>query len=314
MRGTGGFSTSRTTRPSSSSATPKRWGSGTRASRISASGSEPAELVDELGDPVPDQVVAQVHDEAVLAQKVPGGEHGVGEAERRLLGDEGHRGAESRAVADRRPHLRAGLAGDDPDLGDAGGDHRLDPVEEDRLVGDGDQLLGAGVGDRPQPGARAPAEDQRLHLVTSVSPRRAAPPARRDPDRAAPPAADRIPGRADAMIRVHRDIEDVPTASTVPDTRLPAHRGGPAGPPSAQGGVDQTVGGSWNQPATSTMASMVPGRCRGRPPRLSPVADSWTITEVGGVLAGSMLRSLAIGLGDAGRVEGEEVKDVPAPP
>ena len=39
---------------------------------------------------------------------------------------------------------------------------RLDAVEEDRLVGDGHQLLGAGVGQRPQTRAFAAAENQSL--------------------------------------------------------------------------------------------------------------------------------------------------------
>ena len=60
----------------------------------------------------------------------------------------------------RRHHLGAGVADDHADLGDAGGDHRLDPVEQDRLVGDRHQLLGAGVGDRAQPGAGSAGEDR----------------------------------------------------------------------------------------------------------------------------------------------------------
>ena len=56
-----------------------------------------------------------------------------------------------------------GVADDDADLGDAGRDHGLDPVEQDRLVGDRHQLLGAGVGDRPQAGAGTAGEDQSLH-------------------------------------------------------------------------------------------------------------------------------------------------------
>ena len=64
---------------------------------------------------------------------------------------------------DRRHHLVAGLADDDADLGDPGADHVLDAVEEDGLVGDGHQLLGAGVGDRAEPGAGATGQDEALH-------------------------------------------------------------------------------------------------------------------------------------------------------
>ena len=53
---------------------------------------------------------------------------------------------------------------------DAGGDERLDAVEQDRLVGDRHQLLGAGVGERPQPRALAAAENQSLHRNAAVSP------------------------------------------------------------------------------------------------------------------------------------------------
>ena len=41
--------------------------------------------VDELGDAADDEVVAEVHDEVVVAEEVAGDEHAVREAERRLL-------------------------------------------------------------------------------------------------------------------------------------------------------------------------------------------------------------------------------------
>ena len=43
-------------------------------------------------------------------------------------------------------------------------DQRFDAVEQHRFVGDGHQLLGAGVGERAQARALAPAEDQSLHV------------------------------------------------------------------------------------------------------------------------------------------------------
>ena len=51
---------------------------------------------------------------------------------------------------------------------DPGGRHVVDPVEEDRLVGDRDQLLGAGVGDRAQSRASTARQDQALHRGTTV--------------------------------------------------------------------------------------------------------------------------------------------------
>ena len=54
--------------------------------------------------------------------------------------------ARTRAVADGRADLGAGVADDDAEVVDAGGGHLLDSVEEDRLVGDGNELLGARCG------------------------------------------------------------------------------------------------------------------------------------------------------------------------
>ena len=54
---------------------------------------------------------------------------------------------------------------DDPDVLDAGLGHRLDAVEEHRLVGDRNELLGARVGDRAQAHALAAGEDEALHEV-----------------------------------------------------------------------------------------------------------------------------------------------------
>ena len=72
--------------------------------------------------------------------------------------------AEPRAVPDGLADLVAGLGGDDdPDLLDPGVGHRLDPVEEDGPVGDGDELLGAREGDRLQARALAAGEDEALH-------------------------------------------------------------------------------------------------------------------------------------------------------
>ena len=96
-------------------------------------------------------------------------QHAVGEAERRVLGDVRDAGAEARAVADRRDDLVGGVADDDADLVDPRRDHVLDPVEQDRLVRDRHQLLGARVRDRAQPGARAARQDQPLHRVRQAS-------------------------------------------------------------------------------------------------------------------------------------------------
>ena len=60
------------------------------------------EGADERGEVLLEQVVAEVHHEVVVAEEVAGDQHAVGQAERRVLGDVGDRGAEAAAVAERR--------------------------------------------------------------------------------------------------------------------------------------------------------------------------------------------------------------------
>jgi hypothetical protein len=52
------------------------------------------------------------------------------------------------------------VADHDAEIGDARVPDGFKAVEEDRLVGDGNELLGAGVGDRPEPRAAPAGEDQ----------------------------------------------------------------------------------------------------------------------------------------------------------
>ena len=149
---------------------PKRCGSGTCFSRICAAGGSTLapgvlERVDERAEVLLEQVVAEVHHEVVVAEEVAGDQHAVREAERSVLRDVRDLGAPLRAVAERRHHLVARVADDHADLGDAGGDHRLDAVEQDRLVGDRHELLGPGVGDRPQTRAGTAGQDQTFHDV-----------------------------------------------------------------------------------------------------------------------------------------------------
>ena len=121
------------------------------------------ELVDELGDAADDEVVAEVHDEVVVAEEVLRDEHAVGQAQRGLLLDVGHADAELGAVADGRLDLGRGVADDDADVGDARVADRLEAVEQHRLVGHRHQLLGGGVRDGPQPRACTTGQDQCLH-------------------------------------------------------------------------------------------------------------------------------------------------------
>ncbi len=161
----------------SNAATPNWRGSSTCASRICAAGGERVSpssggssraarnAVDERLQIVLEHVVAEVHDEVVVAEEVAGDEHAVGEAARCVLLDVGDLHAELRTVADRGLDLVAGVAhGDhDRDVLDARRRELLDAVEDDGLVGDRDELLRARVRDRTKPGAGAAGEDQALH-------------------------------------------------------------------------------------------------------------------------------------------------------
>ena len=122
-----------------------------------------AERLDEAGDPVAQQVVAQVHHEWRIGQVLLGGQHGVREPEWLVLLYVGDVDPERRAVSHHRSDLAARLRrDDDPDVADAGRGHRLDAIEEHRLVRHGDELLRARVGERPQARAAAAGEDQTL--------------------------------------------------------------------------------------------------------------------------------------------------------
>ena len=161
-----GFSMSRTTLPSRSSATPNWLGLGTAREQDLAVGLLLAESRDQRRQLLADQVVAQVHAEGVGAEEGLGDEDGVRQPERRLLLDVRDRDAEAAAVAHGVPDLLARVADHDADLDDAGGGQRLDPVEEDGLVGDGDELLGRREGDGSEPGPAPAGEDEPFHGLT----------------------------------------------------------------------------------------------------------------------------------------------------
>jgi hypothetical protein len=124
---------------------------------------------DEVDDAVSQEVVPQVHHEGRVAEEGLGGQDGVGEAERLVLlyvldGD-----AEARAVPGGGANFRARLrSDDDSDVLDARLGHRLEPVEQDRLVGHGDQLLRARVREGAQARALTPGEDQPFQPVSSA--------------------------------------------------------------------------------------------------------------------------------------------------
>ncbi len=115
----------------------------------------PANCSTKRPDALVEQVVAEVHHERLVADERLADEHGVRQAARRVLLDVGDL---ERPTASRRrppPDLGGRVADDDADLADPGVRHRLDAVEEHRLVGHRHELLGARVGERPQARALA---------------------------------------------------------------------------------------------------------------------------------------------------------------
>ena len=126
------------------------------------------EFGDELGEALLEHVVAQIHHEVVVTKEVLGDENTVGKTKRGVLRDVRHLDPELRAVAHRGADLFARLADDDADFFDPRQRHGLDAIEQDRLVGDGDQLFGARMGDRPEAGAGPAREDQALHTASRL--------------------------------------------------------------------------------------------------------------------------------------------------
>ena len=121
------------------------------------------ETLDELRETLLQHVVAEIHHEVVVTEEVAGDEHAVRQAERGVLRDVGD------ATPQLEPSPTAALISSavSPTMMPIslmpGGGHGLDAVEEDRLVGDRDELLRARVGDGAKTGARAARQDQPLH-------------------------------------------------------------------------------------------------------------------------------------------------------
>ena len=109
----------------------------------------------EVAEVLLQEVVAEVHDEVVVAQELAGDKHGMGQPERRLLLQVGDLQVPRGAISDGRFDLGGGVADHYPDLLDPGRGDGLEAVEKDGLVGHRHQLLGPGVGDRPEPRPRS---------------------------------------------------------------------------------------------------------------------------------------------------------------
>ena len=158
-------------------AIPKRCGSGTCLSRIwAAGGSAPARAVSNAATNAARSCSSRLSPRYMTKSSSPRKSRAISTQWARPSGASCGmyvmRGAEAAAVAERGADLGPGVAGDDADLLDPGGDHRVDAVEQDRRVGHRHELLGPGVGDRAQARAGAAGEDQRLHTAAAVYERR----------------------------------------------------------------------------------------------------------------------------------------------
>jgi len=109
------------------------------------------ELVDDRGHSIPQEIVAQNHDEGVALQESLRHHYGVGQPAGTVLLDVGRPDAEPCTVANRLADLLPRLPHDDSDVGHPRRGQLLKAVKKDGFVGDGEELLGAREGDRPEP-------------------------------------------------------------------------------------------------------------------------------------------------------------------
>ena len=112
------------------------------------------------------QVVAQVHDEIIVADIGFGDFHGVGEACGGILQDKTQLGIRlfSRPLAQRDFNALARLgADDDVEISHAALVEAVHGVMQDGFVGHGNQLLGHRVGEGTQAGALATGKNQRFY-------------------------------------------------------------------------------------------------------------------------------------------------------
>ncbi len=105
------------------------------------------------------KVVAEKRDERTTCHGLARCADGVCDAARPSLCDISETGSPRPAIAGGAADLVAGLGGhDDRDVAHAGFNELFDAVEQDRLVGDRDELLCAGVGERTEAASLAAAD------------------------------------------------------------------------------------------------------------------------------------------------------------
>ncbi|CAB4962834.1 unannotated protein [freshwater metagenome] len=117
------------------------------------------EVRDKICEVLLKHVVAEVHHEVVIAEVIGGNKYAVSEAERGVLRDVSNPHPPSRAVTYRGLNLGGSIPDNDADLFDASSGHILNSIEEDWLIGDRHQLLGARMGYGAQACTSAPGEN-----------------------------------------------------------------------------------------------------------------------------------------------------------
>ena len=121
------------------------------------------EVADELADAALDDIVAQEHHKGIITQEVARDFDGVRQAIRAVLVNVSERDIPLRAIAQRGADFGRGMPDHDADFAHARFTNGFDDAHQHRLVGDGDELLGAGIGQRIEPCAFAATEDESLH-------------------------------------------------------------------------------------------------------------------------------------------------------
>ena len=101
------------------------------------------EISDELFKTLLEHVVAQIHNEIVIAQKLVGDQHAVRQAEGFILRNVSNFDTELAAIADRRFDFFARRADNDANFANACSCHRFYSIKQDRLIRNWYKLFGA---------------------------------------------------------------------------------------------------------------------------------------------------------------------------
>lgn len=120
-------------------------------------------LFDQPSDATFNAVVTEKHHKSLIAQKGLTNLDRVRQAERLLLWNVGDVHAPPTAVANSAANLVAGIANDNPDLGDARFADCVNDPEQHRTIGNRDELFGTGIGDWAQACAFAATENKTFH-------------------------------------------------------------------------------------------------------------------------------------------------------